>query len=211
MDAAKAERERERMAMMLIDWHDFSVVRTIEFDASEDLHALGKPVTKEMVVQMNKASTQAAGAPLVAAAAPPVLGRRTECRLSCATVQRLKRTWRWRQKRQQMMRQRQQQWSMTRRRVLSLPRARWHRHCRRLWQHPSPQLALSSLQTTTKTLPSRCSPEAHCSYLPLAVLCLANHVQRCTAGCTGRRNCEHRELECAPPARHEATPSAADI
>jgi splicing factor 3A subunit 1 len=53
-DEAKAERERERMAMMLIDWHDFSVVRTIEFDDSEDVMALGKPVTKEVVIQMNK-------------------------------------------------------------------------------------------------------------------------------------------------------------
>jgi hypothetical protein len=53
-DEAKAERERERMAMMLIDWHDFSVVRTIDFDESEDVHSLGRPVTKQVVIQMNK-------------------------------------------------------------------------------------------------------------------------------------------------------------
>jgi Pre-mRNA splicing factor PRP21 like protein len=53
-DEARAERERERLAMMLIDWHDFAVVRTIEFDDTEDLMALGRPVAKEMVIQMNK-------------------------------------------------------------------------------------------------------------------------------------------------------------
>jgi hypothetical protein len=41
--------------MMLIDWHDFSVVRTIDFDESEDLLSLGRPVTKQIVIQMNKA------------------------------------------------------------------------------------------------------------------------------------------------------------
>ena len=55
-DEAKAERERERLAMMLVDWHDFAVVRTIDFDDSEDVYALGKPVTKQMVIQMNKAA-----------------------------------------------------------------------------------------------------------------------------------------------------------
>jgi splicing factor 3A subunit 1 len=53
-DEAKAERERERLAMMLIDWHDFTVVRTIDFDDSEDLSVLGPPVTKQLVIQMNK-------------------------------------------------------------------------------------------------------------------------------------------------------------
>lgn len=48
--------------MMLVDWHDFAVVRTIDFDDSEDVYALGKPVTKQMVVQMNKAAG-AEGAP----------------------------------------------------------------------------------------------------------------------------------------------------
>ena len=40
-----ARHERERMAMMLVDWHEFSVVRTIEFDDSEDVFALGKPTS----------------------------------------------------------------------------------------------------------------------------------------------------------------------
>lgn len=42
------------MAMLLIDWHDFSVVRTIDFDESEDLTLLGPPVNKQNVIQMNR-------------------------------------------------------------------------------------------------------------------------------------------------------------
>lgn len=53
-DEARVERERERMAMLLIDWHDFSVVRTIDFDESEDMTLLGPPVTKQNVIQMNR-------------------------------------------------------------------------------------------------------------------------------------------------------------
>lgn len=53
-DEARVERERERMAMLLIDWHDFSVVRTIDFDDSEDVTLLGPPVTKQNVIQMNR-------------------------------------------------------------------------------------------------------------------------------------------------------------
>ena len=63
IDEMKAEKERERMAMMLIDWHDFSVVRTIDFDPNEDVSRLGPPLTKQMVIQLNKGADADAGMP----------------------------------------------------------------------------------------------------------------------------------------------------
>lgn len=61
IDEMKAEKERERLAMMMIDWHDFSVVRTIDFDPSEDVSRLGPPLTKQMVIQLNKGGDAEAG------------------------------------------------------------------------------------------------------------------------------------------------------
>lgn len=63
VDEMKAEKERERMAMMLIDWHEFSVVRTIDFDPNEDVSRLGPPLTKQMVIQLNKGADADAGMP----------------------------------------------------------------------------------------------------------------------------------------------------
>ena len=54
-DEVAAERERERMAMLVIDWHDFTVVRTIEFDETEDETTLPPPLALKDVLQMNKA------------------------------------------------------------------------------------------------------------------------------------------------------------
>lgn len=62
VDEMKAEKERERLAMMLIDWHEFSVVRTIDFDPNEDVSRLGPPLTKQMVIQLNKGVDAEAGA-----------------------------------------------------------------------------------------------------------------------------------------------------
>ena len=53
-DEARAERERERLAMMLIDWHDFAVVRTIEFDAADNVMEWGRPLSKPQVMHLNK-------------------------------------------------------------------------------------------------------------------------------------------------------------
>jgi Surp module/Pre-mRNA splicing factor PRP21 like protein len=64
-DEVKAEKERERLAMMLIDWHEFSVVRTIDFDPAEDVGRLGPPLSKQMVIQLNKGTDAEPGSPRV--------------------------------------------------------------------------------------------------------------------------------------------------
>lgn len=51
------EVERERLAMLSIDWHDFVVVETIDFYEDEDTE-LPPPLTLREVLQMNKARTQ---------------------------------------------------------------------------------------------------------------------------------------------------------
>mmetsp|Transcript_45379 Transcript_45379/g.117580 ORF Transcript_45379/g.117580 Transcript_45379/m.117580 type:complete len:714 (-) Transcript_45379:156-2297(-) len=57
--AVADEQEAERVAMASIDWHDFTVVETIEFDAAED-EELPPPMVLKDVIQMSKASAYAA-------------------------------------------------------------------------------------------------------------------------------------------------------
>lgn len=51
MQAVADEQEAERVAMASIDWHDFTVVETIEFDAAED-EELPPPMVLKDVIQM---------------------------------------------------------------------------------------------------------------------------------------------------------------
>jgi splicing factor 3A subunit 1 len=81
VDEMKAEKERERLAMMLIDWHEFSVVRTIDLDPSEDLSRLGPPLTKQMVIQLNKGADAEPGA-----LSPPIVSQAI-CLLRCSGYQ----------------------------------------------------------------------------------------------------------------------------
>eukprot|EP01026_Neomeris_dumetosa_P038244 TRINITY_DN31169_c0_g1_i1.p1 TRINITY_DN31169_c0_g1~~TRINITY_DN31169_c0_g1_i1.p1 ORF type:complete len:397 (+),score=69.49 TRINITY_DN31169_c0_g1_i1:63-1253(+) len=55
--AAADEAEKERMAMQLIDWHDFVVVETIDFLDEED-EDLPAPLSKDDVIRMNKVQKQ---------------------------------------------------------------------------------------------------------------------------------------------------------
>jgi splicing factor 3A subunit 1 len=58
-DAADAE-EAERMAMLSIDWHDFAIVETIDFEDGEET-GLPVPVTKKEIIQMARAAAYEAG------------------------------------------------------------------------------------------------------------------------------------------------------
>ncbi|KAL4540028.1 hypothetical protein Ndes2437B_g01636 [Nannochloris sp. 'desiccata'] len=58
-DAADAE-EAERMAMLSIDWHDFAIVETIDFEEGEEA-GLPVPITKKEIMQMARAAAYEAG------------------------------------------------------------------------------------------------------------------------------------------------------
>jgi hypothetical protein len=53
-DEAKAARESMSMATILIDCHDFSVVRTINLDDLEDAVAPGTPVLEKLSILVNE-------------------------------------------------------------------------------------------------------------------------------------------------------------
>jgi splicing factor 3A subunit 1 len=58
-DAADAE-EADRMAMLSIDWHDFAIVETIDFEEGEEA-GLPLPITKKEIMQMARAAAYEAG------------------------------------------------------------------------------------------------------------------------------------------------------